>query len=220
MEIRLLTREELDQSLDLVWKVFCEYEAVNYTEDSRQVFYDAIHSKDYLDMLTAYGAFDESGFVGIIASRNKGSHVALFFVEGGHHRQGIGRKLWEAMLENSTADIITVHSSKYACEIYKKMGFAQIGEETEDGGIVYVPMEYLHFPDILHDEKPTVVRQSLNALKEVVVFRPELSKTIENELGKIDISGYKDSMIPLIKKDIAEVRELIEENDGNTKETI
>ena len=31
------------------------------------------------------------------------------------------------------------------------------------------------------------------------------------ELGKIDISGYKDSMIPLIKKDIAELRELIEE---------
>ena len=53
MEIRLLTRGELDQSLDLVWKVFCEYEAVNYTEDSRQVFYDAIHSKDYLDMLTS-----------------------------------------------------------------------------------------------------------------------------------------------------------------------
>ena len=34
---------------------------------------------------------------------------------------------------------------------------------------------------------------------------------IEYELGKIDISVYKDSMIPLIKKDIAELRELIEE---------
>lgn len=64
---------------------------------------------------------------------------------------------------------------------------------------------------LLHDEKSTVVRQSLNALKEVVVFRPELSETIEYELGKIDISGYKDSMIPLIRKDIAELRELIEE---------
>ena len=64
---------------------------------------------------------------------------------------------------------------------------------------------------IIHDEKPTVVRQSLNALKEVVVFRPELCKMIEYELGKIDIFGYKDSMIPLIKKDIAELRELIEE---------
>ena len=44
-----------------------------------------------------------------------------------------------------------------------------------------------------------------------VEFRPELCEMIEYELGKIDISGYKDSMIPLIKKDIAELRELIEE---------
>ena len=277
-----MTREELDISLELVWKVFCEYEAVNYTEDSRQVFYDAIHSKDYLDMLTAYGAFDESGLVGIIASRNEGSHIALFFVEGEHHRQGIGRKLWEAMLENSTADIITVHSSIYACEIYKKLGFYQTGEEAEDGGIVYIPMEYLHFQAILHDnneaayaaakriaaesefsdkfykyipefvkllghkksyvriralilccsqarwdnegiiakhlpqilqlihdEKPAVVRQSLNALKEVVVFRPELCEAIAAELGKMNISSYKDSMIGLIQKDVNELKELM-----------
>ena len=64
---------------------------------------------------------------------------------------------------------------------------------------------------LIHDEKPTVVRQSLNALKEVVVFRPELNEIIEYELSKIDVSGYKDSMIPLIKKDIAELRELIDE---------
>ena len=42
-------------------------------------------------------------------------------------------------------------------------------------------------------------------------YIPELCEMIEYELGKIDISGYKDSMIPLIKKDIAELRELIEE---------
>ena len=64
---------------------------------------------------------------------------------------------------------------------------------------------------LIHDEKPTVVRQSLNALKEVVVFRPELNEIIECELSKIDVFGYKDSMIPLIKKDIAELRELIDE---------
>ena len=43
------------------------------------------------------------------------------------------------------------------------------------------------------------------------LIRPELNEIIEYELGKIDISGYKDSMIPLIKKDIAELRELIDE---------
>lgn len=287
MEIRLITREELDRSLNLVWNVFCEYEAVNYTEDSRQAFYDAIHAKGYLDMLTAYGAFDETELVGIIASRNEGSHVALFFVSGEYQRQGVGRKLWETMQENNAADIITVHSSIYAYEVYKKLGFDQIGGEVEEGGIVYIPMEYLHFLDMLqdknddvayaetkriaaeseltdkyykyipefvkllghkksyirtramilccsqarwdndgiiakylpemlqlvHDEKPTVVRQSLNALKEVVVFRPELSEMVANELEKINILMYKESMSGLIQKDIDELKELIEEMD-------
>ena len=51
-------------------------------------------------------------------------------------------------------------------------------------------------------------------------MRPELCEMIEYELGKIDISGYKDSMIPLIKKDIAELRELIEEYKINIENII
>lgn len=64
---------------------------------------------------------------------------------------------------------------------------------------------------LLHDPKPTVVRQSLNALKEVAAFRPELNEMIRDELDRTDISGYKDSMIPLINKDIGELRELLDE---------
>ena len=76
--------------------------------------------------------------------------------------------------------------------------------DTEGRLNVYLPQML----KLLHDEKPTVVRQSLNALKEVVVFRPELSAKIENEVDKIDISKYKSSMARLIKKDIAELKEL------------
>ena len=64
---------------------------------------------------------------------------------------------------------------------------------------------------LLHDPKSTVVRQCLNAIKEVVVFRPELSGEIEKELTRIDLTHYKDSMVPLIEKDIREVRQLIAE---------
>ena len=64
---------------------------------------------------------------------------------------------------------------------------------------------------LFHDTKPTVARQCLNAVKEIIVFRPELSKTIDAELEQIDLSGYKDSMANLIRADIAELRELIEE---------
>lgn len=58
---------------------------------------------------------------------------------------------------------------------------------------------------LLNDPKPTVVRQSLKALKEVIAYKPELHKEIKKYLSKIDISKYKDSMSPLIQKDIEEL---------------
>ena len=67
---------------------------------------------------------------------------------------------------------------------------------------------------LIHDEKPTVVRQSLNALKEVVVFRTELSEAILTELKKMDSFKYKDSMIGLIQKDAGELKDLIRETNN------
>ena len=66
---------------------------------------------------------------------------------------------------------------------------------------------------LFHDAKPTVVRQCLNAAKEIVVFRPELGETINAELDRIDLTCYKDSMVELIRADIAALKELIAEAD-------
>lgn len=63
---------------------------------------------------------------------------------------------------------------------------------------------------LFHDSKPTVVRQCLNAVKEIIVFRPELSEPIKAELDHINLSFYKDSMANLIGSDITELRGLIE----------
>ena len=62
---------------------------------------------------------------------------------------------------------------------------------------------------LLSDPKPTVVRQCLNALHEVVLFRPELSDKIENALAEMDVSQYKDSMSPLVLKDVEALRNLL-----------
>lgn len=58
---------------------------------------------------------------------------------------------------------------------------------------------------LLNDEKPTVVRQCLGALHEVVLYRPELSEKIYKAVKGIDLTRYKDSMAPLIKKDADEL---------------
>lgn len=55
---------------------------------------------------------------------------------------------------------------------------------------------------LLFDSKPTVVRQCLKSLHEVALFRPELSKNINDVINKINLNNYSDCMVPLIKKDI------------------
>lgn len=138
--IKALSPTELENSLDFVWKVFLEFEAVNYPEEGKSAFYNAIHSKDYLGTLTAYGAFVQDEIIGILATRNEGAHIALFFVDGKYQRRGIGRKLFDKSLEENDKNIITVHSSEYALEVYKKLGFTQTAGIREDGGIRFIPM--------------------------------------------------------------------------------
>ena len=142
MDIRSLNREQLENALPLVWSVFCEYEAVNYPESGKDAFRQAIRDPQYLDMLTAFGAFYDGELVGIIALRENGTHVALFFVDGRYHRRGIGRALFEACMAENDAKRVTVHSSEYAVEVYKRLGFVPSAELREDGGIRYVPMVY------------------------------------------------------------------------------
>lgn len=72
---------------------------------------------------------------------------------------------------------------------------------------------------LFHDERPTVVRQALQAVKEVIAYRPELRNAIEKELEKTDVSGYQESVRPLLEKGIAGVREALKtcaagEDDG------
>ena len=142
MKIEKLNRGQLERSLPLVWDVFCEYEAVNYPESGKEAFRNAISSADYIDMLSAYGAFDGEKLVGIIATRSSGTHIALFFVDGAYHRRGIGKSLFEACVADNHNERITVHSSEYAAEVYRRLGFVQTEGMQVDGGIRYIPMVY------------------------------------------------------------------------------
>jgi Acetyltransferase (GNAT) family. len=142
MTIKKLNRNEIEMALPLVWKVFCGYEAANYTDAGKKMFYQAIHSDSYLDMLTAYGAYSEDELVGVIATRNNGEHIALFFVDGKCHRQGIGRQLFDTVLESSDSSRITVNSSEYAVEVYKRLGFHETDGLKVKDGIRFVPMVF------------------------------------------------------------------------------
>ncbi|MGN0551871.1 MAG: SufBD protein [Oscillospiraceae bacterium] len=54
------------------------------------------------------------------------------------------------------------------------------------------------------DEKPITARQCIKALVQVGMAKPQYIPMILSSLQNADLSKYKDSMRPLIEKDIAE----------------
>lgn len=62
---------------------------------------------------------------------------------------------------------------------------------------------------MLDDEKPAAVRQCLAALRAVVSCKPGLAERLAEKLCAMDLSKYRDSMAPLIRKDIEELRALL-----------
>lgn len=52
------------------------------------------------------------------------------------------------------------------------------------------------------DDKPITARQCIKALPVIVKYKPELKQCIENALHHANPTRYKDSMQPLVIKDI------------------
>lgn len=283
IEIKKLSKQGIIKALPMIWEVFLRFEGEHYSEEGRQLFKESINSSEYLDMLKAFGAFVDDNLVGIIATRNEGKQLALFYVNEQWQGKGVGRQLWNTVLKYNIHDEINVHSSIYAKDIYERLGFISTEELQNEGEIKYVPMKYesllprlkdknhkraydyatslivdlvldnryytyfdefatlldstnsfvrtrgfllccglarwdklnkieKHFDQLaplIHDEKPTVVRQCLLALHEVALYKPELCDRIRVEINIIDLAQYKDSMAPLIEKDIMDLEKLL-----------
>lgn len=143
MIIKKISTENRKKALALVLSVFMQYEAPEYSQQGIKTFIDFISNKDSIAGLKMYGAFREKDIVGVIATRNDGNHIALFFVHEIYHGQGIGRKLFETVISESTGEKITVNSSPYAVKIYKKLGFIPDSDEQIADGLRYIPMTYI-----------------------------------------------------------------------------
>ena len=59
------------------------------------------------------------------------------------------------------------------------------------------------------DEKPITARQCIKALAQVGLAKPQYIPTILSRLEEADLTGYKDSMRPLIEKDISETQRVL-----------
>ena len=143
MVVKKIGENKKEEALELVIRVFMKYEAPDYSDEGVETFKrTAVYNKDYMESITMHGAYENNKIVGVIAMRNNGSHIALFFVDGQYHRKGIGKRLFQTVLEQSTADELTVNSSPYAQEVYHHLGFEDTAPEQVTDGIRYIPMIY------------------------------------------------------------------------------
>lgn len=143
MEFKKIERSEMNPAIELISAAFMQFDAPDYSAEGVEAFKNtAIYNADFLNSLVMHGAYDGETLLGIIATRNEGRHIASFFVDGKHHRQGIGKKLLQIVLENSITNEITVNSSPYAVEVYHRLGFVDTAPEQTRDGIRYTPMVY------------------------------------------------------------------------------
>ena len=78
----------------------------------------------------------------------------------------------------------------------------------DEGRFEAILPEYLSH---ITDEKPITARQCVKALAEVGRAKPQYVPAILSALRSADLSGYKDSMRPLIEKDMAETEKALTE---------
>lgn len=143
MIVRRITDEnEIKTAIELAIKVFMVFEAPEYPKEGVESFLASLSSKDYIEKLTFYGAFDKDKLIGIIATRLLGSHIALFFVNEEYQGKGVGRMLFDEVTKECYTEKLTVNSSPYAADIYRHFGFTDDIPEQITDGIRYIPMTY------------------------------------------------------------------------------
>lgn len=142
MQIKRIDDTRISDAVNLIWTTFMQFEAPDYSDVGIQSFKSFIDNKEIIKTLEFWGAYDNKELKGAIATNENRKHICCFFVKEQYHKQGIGRKLWEYLLENSSSEIITVNSSPYAVPVYRKLGFTDIDTEQLSDGMRYIPMKF------------------------------------------------------------------------------
>ena len=123
-----------------------EYFASDPVSQISQEFWDSISveavteriiSPDYI----CFVAEDIHGLIGFVAFRGP-SHLFHLFVASHAQSRGLGKLLWQKVLDQSACSQITVNSSVFAIPFYQRLGFVRAGLDKSEGGISYSPMVF------------------------------------------------------------------------------
>ena len=145
--IRRALPDEFKTAMEMVWKVFNEFEAKDYGPVGTSNFRDFINGdiiKNMFDIgeYPMWIAVCKEKIVGVSTLRAK-THISLLFVDKEYQRMGIGRTLIKAMQDHTEergSIKLTVNSSPFGEEFYRKVGFMDTDVRKYTNGIVYTPM--------------------------------------------------------------------------------
>lgn len=152
IQYHTVSPDDSEKASTLIQRVIHSFNAKDYTDEGITNLMEFTSAKPLAELLSqektiATGASDDDvTLVGICLIRNW-SHLTLFFVDGAYHGQGIGRKIFElasgeCCIKNPELQTMTVNSSLFALEFYKKLGFVAESETPEKhNGVVYIPMK-------------------------------------------------------------------------------
>lgn len=139
--IRQLTSREIPEAVSLIWEVFLQFEAPEYSQEGIDNFRASLDDKERTKAMKWYGAFDNGKLIGVLTMREP-QHISGFFVRSDYQGKGFGRMLFEAMKTDYEKQEFTVNSSPYAVKIYEHLGFVATDTEQTVTGIRFTPMIY------------------------------------------------------------------------------
>ena len=139
--VRPLMRFEIPNAVDLIWDVFLQFEAPEYSEEGIAHFRASLDDTERTKAMKWYGAFDKGNLVGVLTVRQP-QHIGGFFVKESYQGKGFGRMLFETMKKDYENLEFTVNSSPYAVQIYEHLGFTPTDSEQTVNGIRFTPMVY------------------------------------------------------------------------------
>jgi predicted N-acetyltransferase YhbS len=147
---RKATADDIRPALDLALRVFIEFDAPDYgpehTNRMSLAIDDRITNPDiYLSgKRLMFVALDDKKVIGIIETYGN-NRIALMFVDGKYHRQGIATELMSRIiceLKMKGFDKVILNSSPHGLPFYKHFGFIPIETEKNINTPWKTPMEY------------------------------------------------------------------------------
>ena len=129
-KVKRLSPDELPEAVALIWEVFSEFEAPEYSKEGVRAFRAALDDGERNRAMAFYGAFSAAELIGVLAVR-KPQHIGYFFVKAEYQRKGVGRALVSVVLEKYRG----VRQIELATDdvpetvgFYKALGFREMSE--------------------------------------------------------------------------------------------